>query len=397
MRKICVVTGTRAEYGILSGLMAMLAKTRGVELQVIATNMHLSHRHGYTIDEIRADGFNVDYAVDLGLDENTQDSPRVTTERMGMALAGIGIAFESLQPDIVLILGDRYEMLAAASAATVFGIPVAHFHGGEITEGAYDDAIRHAITKLSTYHFASTEEYAQRIIQMGEEPDRVFNVGSLGVDNIHNTPKMTLEELSESIGFDLSGGYLLVTYHPVTRQPGEESRQTEALLRALEKTDKKILFTLPNSDAGGDRVAALVKQWCAAEPGKRYAVASLGRKRYYAALSHCLGVVGNSSSGLIEAPSFRIPTLDIGIRQRGRVRGNTVVSCGDTQEEIEAGLAKILDYNFFCYCLEHAENPYYKERVNAFYLEGATQRAYEKLLELPVGPGLIKRFHDIDF
>ena len=363
MKKICVVTGTRAEYGILSRLMRALRDEEDVELQIIATNMHLSATYGMTVNEIEADGFAVNYRVPLPLEDN---SPRGTVKAMATAMSGFADAYASLDPDMILILGDRYEMLAAASAAAIFGIPVAHFHGGEITEGAYDDAIRHAITKLATYHFTATEEYRRRVIQMGEEPERVFNVGSLGVDNIRHEEFMTLDEFNDSLknltGYDslpMAEGFLLVTFHPVTRQPGDAENQTAALLSALEGIeDRQILFTMPNSDTGGKVVGEMIREWVGKNRDRAVCVTSLGRKRYYSALRHCGAVVGNSSSGLIEAPSFGIPTVNIGDRQRGRVRGNTVIDCAPEPATISAALTQALSTDFAAFCHSEGANPY---------------------------------------
>lgn len=392
MRKICVVTGTRAEYGILSRLMGKLRDSADVCLQVVATNMHLSPAHGMTVNEIIADGFNIDFKIPLPLDD---DSPRGTVKAMGEAMKGFAEAFASLDPDMILILGDRYEMLAAASAATIFGIPIVHLHGGEITEGAYDDAIRHAITKLSTYHFTATEEYRRRVIQMGEEPERVFNAGSLGVDNIRNEKSMSISDLNASIhglipdmDFDLKEGFMLVTFHPVTRQPEEAEAQTRSLLEALDEFKGfQIIFTMPNSDTGGRQVADMIRRWTGNNRSRSVCVTSLGRARYYSALAHCGAVIGNSSSGLIEAPSFAIPTVNIGDRQRGRVAGNTVINCGVDKDSIKSAIEKSLTPAFLKYCREEGNNPY--------ALPGSLDFIYNYLLTLPATKHPPKHFHDI--
>lgn len=392
MRKICVVTGTRAEYGIMSRLMHKLASTEEVTLQIVATNMHLSEAHGMTIREIEADGFKVDKKIPLPLDD---DSAKGTVNAMSVALAGFANAFAEMNPDLILILGDRFEMLAAASAAAVFGIPVTHLHGGEITEGAYDDAIRHAITKLSTYHFTATEEYRRRVIQMGEEPENVFNAGSLGVDNIRNENLLNLKEFNSSLlplipnmNFPLKEGFMLVTFHPVTRQPGEAECQTKALLDSLNKfKNYQILFTMPNSDTGGRSVAALIENWVKSNRFRAICVSSLGRKRYYSALAHCGVVVGNSSSGLIEAPSFGIPTVNIGDRQKGRVFGNTVINCGVDEESITTAIRRSLLPEFQNFCKTEGANPYAGTNTLDFILS--------KLLTIPVSRHMQKHFYDI--
>lgn len=387
-RKICIVTGTRAEYGIMSRLIKSLKDDDRVQLQIIATNMHLSPEFGMTVREIEADGIKINKKVEMLL---SSDTPTGTVKSMGLASIGFADAFTELNPDLVVILGDRYEMLAAASAALIFCIPVAHLYGGEITEGAYDDAIRHAITKLSYIHFTSTEEYQHRIIQMGESPEHVHWVGALGADNISNSATMSFHELQDSIGAELGKSFLLVTYHPVTKEPGSAELQTIALLSALEEIvdDHYILFTLPNSDAEGRSVATLIHDWIRTHSEKSCAVVSLGRERYYSALAHCTAIVGNSSSGLIEAPSFRKPTLNIGIRQKGRAQGNTVVNCGTSVEEIRIGLSKILNPKKIADIAENGINPYMKPKT----LEAIQSVLVETALPINAS----KHFYDINF
>lgn len=359
MKKICFVTGTRADYGIMSRLMKKIKETLGIRLQIIATNMHLAPEYGMTVSEIENDGFMVDWKVDSLL---SGDSPAATVKSMGLTEIGLADAFTHLRPDLAVILGDRYEMLAAASAALIFRIPIAHLYGGETTEGAYDDNIRHAITQLSDYHFTSTREYADRIISMGKDPSHVHWVGSLGVDNIEDNAEMSLAELEESLGFRLGNRYVVTTFHPVTTLPGEEERQTRALLAALDyviSKGRKILFTMPNSDTGGKRVANLIKEWSASRSDNVKAMQSLGRVRYFSALRYAEAVVGNSSSGLIEAPSFGIPTLNIGDRQKGRARGQSVLDVAADKEDITEGLKTILSPEFK-QSATTASNPYAK-------------------------------------
>jgi UDP-N-acetylglucosamine 2-epimerase (non-hydrolysing)/GDP/UDP-N,N'-diacetylbacillosamine 2-epimerase (hydrolysing) len=386
MRKICVITGTRAEYGILSSLMRRLNDDPRVQLQIIATNMHLSPEFGMTVREIEADGFRVDKKVEMLLSSDTATG---TVKSMGLASIGLADAYAELQPDLLVILGDRYEMLTAASAATIFGIPVAHLYGGEITEGAYDDCIRHAITKLSYLHFTSTEEYRRRVIQMGEHPDRVFWVGALGVDNISHEQVMPLADLEASLQFPLGADFLLVTFHPVTKEPGTAEAQTRFLLRALDEVaDRhKVLFTLPNSDTDGRVITQLIQQWVGAHGGRAIAVTSLGRKRYYSALQHCVAVVGNSSSGLCEAPSFRKPTLNIGNRQKGRARGNTVIDCEATYESISQGLQQVLSPIVRQSVAATGVNPYAKE--------GTLEAILQRLVETPLSKQAVKSFYDL--
>lgn len=364
MKRICVVTGTRAEYGILSELMKRLNQDPEVKLQIIATNMHLSPEFGLTVREIERDGLTVDRRVEMML---SSDTPVGTVKSMGLCSIGIADAFDQLKPDMVVILGDRYEMLAVASAALMFNIPIAHLHGGEITEGAVDDAIRNAITKLSSLHFAATEEYRNRIIDMGEPAHRVFNSGSLAAESIAQFQPMSRTELKDSLALKLADDYISMTFHPVTRQPGEAENQTRALLGALEQwlescKDKqgiKVIISLPNSDAEGRTIASLLREWSNSHSDDVAAFTSLGRTRYFSLLAHAAAVVGNSSSGLLEAPSFHIPTLNIGDRQKGRARGNTVVEAEPTTDSIIAGLQKILSPEFRSFCRNEGHNPYY--------------------------------------
>lgn len=387
-RKICIVTGTRAEYGIMSRLMKSLKEDSRVELQIIATNMHLSPEFGMTVNEIENDGFTVNKKVEMLLSSDTHVG---TVKSMGLASIGFADAYAELSPDLIVILGDRYEMLSAASAALIFGIPVAHLYGGEITEGAYDDSIRHAITKLSYLHFTSTEEYRRRVIQMGESPDRVYWAGALGADNIANSAMMSLGDLENSLDFDLGDSFLLVTFHPVTKEPGQAQEQTEALLSALQRViDKhKILFTLPNSDTDGRVITQMINDWTTINPDKACVVASLGRKRYYSALNHCTAVVGNSSSGLVEAPSFKKPTLNIGNRQKGRAQGNTVINCDATFRSIKDGLEKVLNPDFISDVAENGINPYAKS--------GTLQTIHKVLVETPLPFHATKQFYDIKY
>ena len=344
MRKICVVTGSRAEYGLLSGLMRAIQKDKDLRLQVIATNMHLSPEFGLTYREIEKDGFQIDKKVQMLL---SSDTPNATAKSVGLATIGFADAYEDLRPDLLVVLGDRFEILAAVSAALFYKIPVAHLHGGEITEGAYDDCIRHAITKMSHLHFTSTEAYRQRVIQLGEQPDRVFYVGAIGVENIKRVPLMSQEELEESVGFELGEKSLLVTYHPVTLDNHTAESQCRNLLEALDAfPDYKVIFTLPNSDTDGRIIIRLINEYVSLRPERCMAVPSLGLRRYLSALRYVSAVVGNSSSGIIEVPSFGIPTLDIGDRQKGRIAAESVWHCGTRKEEIKEGLKEVLSDAF---------------------------------------------------
>ena len=381
MRKICVVTGSRAEYGLLSGLMRAIQEDKDLQLQVIATNMHLSPEFGLTYREIEKDGFQIDKKVQMLL---SSDTPNATTKSVGLATIGFADAYEDLQPDLIVVLGDRFEILAAVSAALFFKIPVAHLHGGEITEGAYDDSIRHAITKMSHLHFTSTEAYRQRVIQLGEQPDRVFYVGAIGVENIKRVPLMSQAELEDSIRFKLGEKSLLVTYHPVTLENHTAADQCRNLLKALDEfPDYKIIFTLPNSDTDGRVIIRLINEYVSLRPERCMAIPSLGLQRYLSALKCVSAVVGNSSSGIIEVPSFGIPTLDIGNRQKGRIAAESVWHCGVTRQAIMEGLQKVLSPSWAAVA-KNVQNPYDKEDtiasihkiIRSYPLEGLEKKSF---------------------
>lgn len=381
MRKICVITGSRAEYGLLSGLMKAIKEDENLELQVIATNMHLSPEFGLTYKEIERDGFFINKKVEMLL---SSDTANATTKSVGLATIGFADAYEDLKPDMIVVLGDRYEILAAVSAALFYKIPVAHLHGGEITEGAYDDCIRHAITKMSHLHFTSTEAYRQRVIQLGENPKRVFNVGAPGIENIKKIPLMDKKELESTLdGFTFNDKTILVTYHPVTLENSTAEGQIHNLLSALDEySDIKIIFTLPNSDTDGRVIIRLINEYVSKHPGKAIAYPSLGLKRYLSALQFVKAVVGNSSSGIIEVPSFGIPTLNIGDRQKGRLAADSVINCGTSKKDILEGLDKVLNSG-------HTEihNPYEGKNTTAdilhvlktYPLEGLIQKTFYTL------------------
>lgn len=365
-RKICVVTGSRAEYGLLSGLMQKIKGHETLELQVIATNMHLSPEFGLTYQEIEKDGFFINKKVEMLL---SSDTANATTKSVGLATIGFADAYEDLQPDMLLVLGDRFEILAAVSAALFYKIPVAHLHGGEITEGAYDDCIRHAITKMSHLHFTSTEEYRKRVIQLGEQPSKVFNVGAIGVENIENASLLSKEELEESLNFSLGDQSLLVTFHPVTLEHATAEEQCKNLLSALEDfPEYKILFTLPNSDTDGRIIMKLIQEFVVKHKERSIAFTSLGKVRYLSALHYVSAVIGNSSSGIIEVPSFGIPTLNIGNRQKGRIAADSVINCGTSTIEIKEGLNNIFSKEVKRIA-ELKNNPYEKEGTTLAILQ----------------------------
>ena len=366
MRKICVVTGSRAEYGLLSGLMQEAKQSEDLVLQVIATNMHLSPEFGLTYREIEKDGFVIDKKVVMLI---SSDTANATVKSVGLGMIGFADAYNDLSPDVIVVLGDRYEILAAVSAALFYRIPVAHLHGGEITEGAYDDSIRHAITKMSHLHFTATEDYRKRVIQLGESPERVFNVGAIGLDNIKKCAFLSKEELEKSLNFDLGDKSLLVTYHPVTLEHDTARQQCNNLLAVLERyPEYKILFTLPNSDTGGRIIMECIQDFVSRNKNRAVAFTSLGKIRYLSALNYVSAVVGNSSSGILEVPSFGIPTLDIGDRQKGRIAAASVVHCGATQEEINTGFDRLFSEEIMQIAKER-NNPYEKNDTIEFIIK----------------------------
>ena len=381
MRKICVVTGSRAEYGILRTLMQAIKDDPQLQLQIIATNQHLSKLQGETYKEIERDGFTIDYKVPMA-DDEAPDCANTTAKSVGRGVTGFADAFEFLKPDLLLILGDRYEMLAVASTALIYKIPIAHLHGGEITEGAFDDAIRHAITKMSHLHFTSTEEYRKRVIQLGEQPDRVFNVGALGVENIHKLQPISKQEIEESLGFEMTDKCLLVTYHPVTLSDMSSETQVLNLLEALDDyKDHHIIFTYSNSDTNSQIIIRRIQEYVDRNTGRCMFIPSLGQRRYFSCLRYVEAVIGNSSSGIIEVPSFGIPTLNIGDRQKGRIAADSVIHCGYSVEEIKDGLKQVMKGT------SKSENPYDKE--------GTCQAILETIKTYPLENIVQKHFYDI--
>ena len=356
-RKICIVTSTRADWGLLSGVARGLQAFDTVKLQIIATNMHLDPRYGMTVDEIIEDGFAVDECVEMNA---KSDSPVETAAATGKCLVGMARAIERLKPDILVILGDRYEMLAVATAATIMRVPIAHIAGGEISEGAFDDNIRHALTKLSTLHFTATDAYRNRVISMGENPEHVFNTGALGVYNIIHEPVIPKPELERFIGIDINSSTLLVTFHPATMDPVPVKERFEALLHALDGfISSHIIFTYPNNDPEGEVIISMIKEYAARYPGRVAVVPSLGRRRYLSALHFVSAVVGNSSSGIVEVPTMKIPTVDIGIRQQGRIAASSVIHCDGETDQIHQAISFALSPAGKRLALE-TDNPYAK-------------------------------------
>ncbi len=361
MKKVCVVTGTRAEYGLLKPVMERISKDGELELYLIVTGAHLSPEFGLTYKEIENDGYIINKKIEMLL---SADTPSSIVKSMGVEMIGFADAFADASPDMVVILGDRYEMLAAAAAAMVHRIPIAHIHGGEATEGLIDEAIRHAITKMSYLHFASTTVYRNRIIQLGEDPERVFNVGALGIENIKTLKLLDKEDLEKSIGFKLGENTIMVTYHPVTLEKESSAEQFCNLLRVLKsRKELNIIFTKTNSDADGRIINQMMDGFVAENKDRSMVCTSLGQIRYLSILKYCSVVIGNSSSGVIEVPSFHIPTVDVGDRQRGRVASDSVIHCGTGVEEITNALCKAMQEDFR-HSIKNVKNPYERENTS---------------------------------
>lgn len=354
-KKICIVTATRAEYGLLKPLMTAVAASADMQLQLAVTGTHLSPEFGLTWNEVVNDGFAIDERIEMVV---SSDSSVGVCKSMGLAMIGFGEAFERLKPDAVVVLGDRYEMLCVAAAATAHTVPLVHLHGGEVTEGAIDDAFRHAITKMAHLHFTSTEAYRERVIQLGEQPDRVMNVGAIGLDVIGVTQFMSVAQIGESLGFDLSPGFVLVTYHPETVVEADGARQVTMLIETLLKLDDcKILVTGANADKGGRAINTALRALAAAHPSRICVVSSLGQVRYLSAAKCARAVIGNSSSGIIEVPSLGTPTLNIGGRQHGRLRAESVVDVALDAQQILAAL-EVFASDDFRQRLVRMSNPY---------------------------------------
>jgi GDP/UDP-N,N'-diacetylbacillosamine 2-epimerase (hydrolysing) len=382
-RKICVITGTRAEYGLLRWVMQGIKDDPDLTLQVIATGMHLSPEFGLTYREIEKDGFKIDRKIEM---LTSSDTSVGVAKSMGLGLIGCADALNELKPNLIVVLGDRFEIFAAVSAALVARIPVAHLHGGETTEGAFDEALRHSITKMSHLHFVAAEPYRQRVIQLGEQPDRVFLVGGLGIDNIKRLKLLERAELEAALDLKLSSRNLLITFHPVTLETSTAADQMAELLAALaELKNTLLIFTLPNADTDGRILIQMVDQFVAMHPNSR-AYTSLGQLRYLSCIAHVDGVVGNSSSGLGEAPALKKGTVNIGDRQRGRLQANSVINCEPTRQSVEAALVKLYSADFQA-SLSGVINPYGEG--------GASEKVVKVIKRLEIDGIVKKSFYDL--
>jgi len=384
MKKIAVATGSRADYGLLSPLLKLLKDDLAIELQLIACAAHLSSEFGMTKNFIEQDGFLITAEVEMDI---FSDSPEGVTRSMGLGCIGFGEIFSQLKPDLLVLLGDRFETLAAAQAAMVAKIPIAHLHGGELTEGAIDDVIRHAITKMSHLHFVATSDFRNRVIQMGEDPKSVFMVGAIGLDNIYNVKSISKEEIESELGIRFDKPVFLATYHPVTLSSADQTRAIQNMFAALDKhPDALIIFTYSNSDTFGRQLIKKIENYAKENPFRVIVRPSLGQKLYLGVMKMADLVIGNSSSGLIEAPSFGVPTVNIGIRQKGRPLAPSVISCKENSRSISEAITRALTPEFYK-IVSKRENP---------YGDGKTaEKIYKIISEVNFDNILIKSFYDL--
>lgn len=387
MRSIGVVTTSRADYSAYRPLLKALAVDPDLSLKLYVSGMHLSPEFGLSVRLIENDGFEIAGRVEMLI---SSDTPEAIAKSMGLGLIGFGQAFSQRRPDILVVLGDRYEMLGAALAALPFKIPIAHLSGGELTQGAIDDALRHSITKLSHLHFTSTEAYARRVIQLGEDPRRVFVSGEPTLDHILTAPQLTPTEVQRRFGVDVGRPFLLVTFHPVTLEYEQVEWQTDELLAALDQARFPVIFTMPNADTAGRIIATKMRQWVQSHHGMGHMVDNFGAEAYHSVLSRAVAVVGNSSSGLIEAPSFKVPAVNVGIRQSGRIRAASVIDVGHNRTDILAGIRKAASEEFRN-SLHTLENPYASKTNSAVSVITGVLRSVE------LGSALLqKKFHDLN-
>jgi len=385
MRKIAVFTGTRAEYGILYRIIKGLFDSTEIELQLIVGGMHLSTEFGYTLTEIQEDGIPISECLEFLVSSETAVG---VSKSMGLAMISAADYFARNRPDILVVLGDRYEAIAVAQAAMVARIPIAHIHGGEITEGVIDEAIRHSLTKMSHLHFVATDVYKNRIRQLGENPSNIFNFGAPGLDNIKNMTLLKRDELSKAIGFKLGQKYLMVTHHPVTLSPSSAPLELLNLLSVLDEyPEYQLIITYPNADTKGKELIDILNQYYMKNKNRIFLSRSLGRFKYLSCLKYCEFVIGNSSSGIIEAPSLSIPTVNIGERQKGRITGDTVISCGVTREAIRNAINDAVSEKFSKQ-IKSAKNPYGNG--------DASKKIVEKLITFPLENIIFKKFFDLE-
>lgn len=386
MKKICVVTGTRSEYGLLFWVLKELENQPELSLQLIVTGMHLSPEFGLTVQDIEKDGFTITRKVEMLMSSDTAVG---ISKSMGLGMISFADVLAECKPDIMLVVGDRFEIFSAVSAAMIAKIPVAHCHGGEITEGAIDESIRHAITKMSHLHFVSCNEYRKRVIQMGEAPEMVFNVGGLGIENINKMSLLDKQAFQESIQFKLGESVAMVTFHPVTLDHDSAEYQFGELISSFDEfPDLKLIFTKANADADGRIINQMIDAFVQKNPERACAFVSLGQLRYLSALKHVSMVIGNSSSGLLEAPSFGIPTVNIGDRQKGRIMAASVIECDNQKEQIINGIRKASDDTFRVFC-KTVKNPYDNGNSSEKIIDVLKQTGLESISR--------KKFNDLVF
>lgn len=387
-KNICVITGTRAEYGLLCPLIKKINEDDKLNLQLVVTGMHLSPDFGLTYRQIEEDGYKIDEKVEILLSSDTSIG---ISKSMGLAMISFSEVFDRLNPDMVVVLGDRYEIFSAVSVANISRIPVCHLHGGEATEGLIDEFIRHSITKMSYLHFTSTKEYRKRVIQLGESPDRVFNIGAIGIENIKKMNLLSKEELEKSIDFKLNKKYAIVTFHPVTLENNTAKNQFKELLLALDNIkDLKVMFTKANSDTDGRIINKMIDEFVLTDKERFIAFTSMGSLRYLSAIKYSDVVIGNSSSGIVEVPSFNKPTINIGDRQKGRIQAKSIINCEPIQLEIETAIKKSLSKQFI-ESIKGMKNPYGDGEVSSKIIYYIKMYLYEKDIDLK------KKFYDIDF
>ena len=384
-RKICVITGSRAEYWLLKPLMEKLKEDKGVTLQILVTGMHLSSDFGLTYKDIEKDGFYINKKIDIRLSSDTSSG---IARSMGLALEGFAKAYGKFNPDIVILLGDRFEIFSAACAAYISRIPIAHINGGEVTEGAFDDAFRHSITKMSTLHFVSTKRYRKRVIQLGERPDTVFNVGATTCDSIHKTKFLAKKEIEKKLRFKFNKYNVLITFHPVTLEHNTSKQQFQNLLDAIDGLkDTNFIFTKSNADTGGRIINKMMDEYAAKNSHKAKVFASLGHLKYFSAMKVVDVVLGNSSSGIIEAPILKTATINIGDRQKGRLKPKSIIDCKPVKSDIQKAL-KLAFSNKFKTVVQNVKNPYDRSNVAG--------NIRKMIKEFPLGGNILKKsFFDI--
>lgn len=355
MKRICVITGTRAEYGLLYWTMKELSKDESFKLSICVTGMHLSPEFNLTFENIINDGFKIDEKVEMLLSSDTSVG---ISKSIGLGVISFSEVFDRIKPDLIFVLGDRFEIFSACTAAMISNIPIAHCHGGEATEGLIDEAIRHSITKMSHIHFTSTSDYKKRVEQLGEDPSRVFNVGALGIENINRLKLFSKEEFEKEINLKLRKIIVLITFHPVTLENTTSKKQFSELIKAINKVDNlTVIFTKPNADMDGRVISELIDSYVVENSKKSVSYVSMGQKLYLSAIKYSDIVIGNSSSGLIEVPSFKKATINIGDRQKGRIKGCSVIDCDPIESSITKSINTALSENFV-YKLKSSLNPY---------------------------------------